>query len=119
MLAVVLTGVLMILFSRAPTMELAFPLLMLVSASTMLFFSTASATIQSIAPEAFRGRVASIYALTFGALPAGSLLDDVYEPAEYPPSTSMTAPVIQDASADRRKLTSPATSLGSPARPSG
>ena len=72
--SVALTGLLMMLFSRVPTMGLAFPLLMLVSASTMMFFSTASATTQSIAPESFRGRVASIYALTFGALPAGSLL---------------------------------------------
>ena len=73
-LAVFLTGVTMILFSRVPNMSTAIPMLMLVSASTMLFFSTASATIQSLAPEAFRGRVASLYALTFGALPVGSLL---------------------------------------------
>lgn len=73
-LAVFLTGVTMMLFSRVPTMGTAFPLLMLVSASTMLYFSTASATIQSLAPEAFRGRVASLYALSFGALPVGSLL---------------------------------------------
>ena len=73
-LSVFLTGIMMMLFSRMPTMHTAFPLLMLVSASTMLFLSMASATIQSIAPEAFRGRVASLYALTFGSLPVGSLM---------------------------------------------
>ena len=72
--AIALTGATMIVFSRVPTIQMAIPVLMLVSAWTMVFFSTASATVQSIVTDAFRGRVASIYALTFGSLPLGSLL---------------------------------------------
>ena len=72
--AIALTGTTMIVFSRVPTIHMAIPVLMLVSAWTMVFFSTASATVQSIVTDAFRGRVASIYALTFGSLPLGSLL---------------------------------------------
>ena len=72
--AIALTGATMIVFSRVPTIQMAIPVLMLVSAWTMIFFSTASATVQSVVTDAFRGRVASIYALTFGSLPLGSLL---------------------------------------------
>ncbi len=90
-LAVFLTGVTMMLFSRVPTMQTAIPMLMLVSASTMLFFSTASATIQSLAPEKFRGRVASLYALSFGALPVGSLLAGVLAQQLGAPTATLLA----------------------------
>ena len=36
-----------------------------------------------------------------------------------PPSTRSTSPVMNDASSEQRKRTAPATSLGSPSRPSG
>src|SRR6266705_1916116 len=36
-----------------------------------------------------------------------------------PPSTSTTSPVMNDASSEQRKRTAPATSFGSPSRPSG
>ena len=36
-----------------------------------------------------------------------------------PPSTSSTSPVMNDASSEQRKRTAPATSFGSPSRPSG
>ena len=73
-IAILLTGISMIVFSRVPSIVVAFPMLMLVSLGTMLYLSTASATVQTIVPDAFRGRVASLYALTFGTMPLGSLL---------------------------------------------
>lgn len=73
-IAVVLTGVSMIAFSRVSSIVIAFPMLMVASVGTMMFLSTTSATIQTIVPDAFRGRVASLYMLTWGTLPLGSLL---------------------------------------------
>ena len=72
-IAVVLTGVSMIVFSRVSSIVIAFPMLMVASVGTMMFLSTTSATIQTIVPDAFRGRVASLYMLTWGTLPLGSL----------------------------------------------
>lgn len=93
-IAIVLTGVSMIVFSRIPSIVIAFPMLMVISVGTMLFLSTASATIQTIVPDAFRGRVASLYALTFGTLPLGSLLAGSLAQRFSAPTATLTAGVV-------------------------
>ncbi len=72
-IAVVWTGIAMLVFSVVRSLEWAIPALMLVSVGMMLFFAATSALIQSMVPDEFRGRVSSLYALTFGLLPIGSL----------------------------------------------
>ena len=47
--------------------------LMIVSAAMMTLFSVSSATVQSTVPDEYRGRVSSLYMLTWGLFPFGSL----------------------------------------------
>jgi len=68
-----LTGVGMLGFALNSSLAMAFPLIMVVSIGVMAFFSTASATIQSIVPDEFRGRVSGLYMLSFGFMPVGSV----------------------------------------------
>ena len=48
--------------------------LMIVSAAMMMFFSVASAVIQSSVPDELRGRVTGLYMIAWGLFPVGSLL---------------------------------------------
>jgi len=61
-------------FSRVSSMAPAAPLLMLANGALMTFMSILSASVNSIVPDALRGRVASISTMTFGIFPAGSLI---------------------------------------------
>ena len=61
-------------FSRASGMAPAVPLLMLANGALMAFFSILAASVNSIVPNALRGRVASISTMTFGIFPLGSLI---------------------------------------------
>ena len=71
--SLVLTALSMVVMSRNSNPMMAFPVFMVLSIGVMAFLSTTSATIQSIVPDEFRGRVSSLYALTFGLMPVGSL----------------------------------------------
>ena len=61
-------------FSRVSGMAPAAPLLMIANGALMTFLSILSASVNSIVPDALRGRVASISTMTFGIFPAGSLI---------------------------------------------
>ena len=61
-------------FSRVSGMAPAVPLLMLANGALMAFFSILAASVNSIVPNALRGRVASISTMTFGIFPLGSLI---------------------------------------------
>jgi predicted MFS family arabinose efflux permease len=61
-------------FSRASSMAPAVPLLMLSNGALMTFFAMNAALVNSIVPDALRGRVASISTMTFGIFPFGSLI---------------------------------------------
>lgn len=69
-----LTGAMMVAFSRNPSMALAVPNLMVMSAGLMFFSTSAMSAIQGVIQEEFRGRVAGIYYLSFGLSPIGSLV---------------------------------------------
>lgn len=73
-LSVGLTSLTMLTFSQVTSLYLAFPVLIVSSVGMMVFFSTASALVQSIVPDEFRGRVTSISMLAFGTMPLGSLI---------------------------------------------
>ena len=47
--------------------------LMIISAAMMTLFSVSSAAVQSAVPDKYRGRVSSLYMLTWGMFPFGSL----------------------------------------------
>lgn len=68
-----LTAIGMAAFSQNESLNAAYPLVMMISIGIMGFFSTTSATIQSIVPDHLRGRVIGIYILSFGMMPFGSL----------------------------------------------
>ena len=72
--SLVLVAVSMVLFSQARSYGLAVPAVMLLSVGIGAFWTTTTATIQSMASDEFRGRVAGLYMLTWGVLPLGSLL---------------------------------------------
>ena len=61
-------------FSLAPSMAMAVPALIVLSASTMTFFAVVGASIQSAVPDHLRGRVTSLAVMSFGLLPLGGLL---------------------------------------------
>ena len=69
-----LTALSMAVLSQITDPAIAFPVFMVLSIGVMVFLSTTSATIQSIVPDEFRGRVSSLYVLTFGLMPVGSLI---------------------------------------------
>jgi hypothetical protein len=60
----------------------------------MLFFAETSALIQSIVSDEFRGRVSSLYSLTFGALPVGSFLAGSMAQKLGAPSATLIASVV-------------------------
>ena len=71
---VMLTSLSMVAMALNDSLVLAFPILMVGSIGVMGYFSTAQATIQSRLPDEIRGRVSGIYILTFGFMPAGSVV---------------------------------------------
>ena len=71
--SLVLTALSMVVLSQTSSPVLAFPVFGVLSIGVMVFMSMTSATIQSIVPDEFRGRVSALYVLTFGLMPVGSL----------------------------------------------
>ena len=63
----------MIAFSRSPLYGAAFPIIVVLSAGMMMFFSVTNASIQSVVRNDYRGRVSGLYMVTWGLFPLGSL----------------------------------------------
>jgi len=63
----------MIAFSRSPLYGTAVPIIVVLSAGMMMFFSITSASIQSVVRNDYRGRVSGLYMVTWGLFPLGSL----------------------------------------------
>jgi len=70
-------GLLLMVFSRAPWMELALPVLVLVGFSNTFYLTQVSMILQQTVPDQLRGRVMSLYSLCWNLLPLGGLLAGV------------------------------------------
>src|SRR3970282_284862 len=64
-------------FSRAPWMWLALPVLVLVGFSNTFYLTQVSTILQQAVPDQLRGRVMSLYSLCWNLLPLGGLLAGV------------------------------------------
>ena len=86
LLALCLLGVLMIGFTRSPSLPVACVWLFLSGATLMAVFSMVSSLVQLITPDEVRGRVMSVYNLAFrgggpfGVLIAGALIPEFTAP---------------------------------------
>ncbi len=70
-------GFLLMLFSRASSLWLALPVLVLVGYSNTFYLTHVSTFLQEHVPDRLRGRVLSLYALCWNLLPLGGLLAGV------------------------------------------
>ncbi|MBI2161744.1 MAG: MFS transporter [Candidatus Rokubacteria bacterium] len=70
-------GLLLMVFSRAPWMELALAVLVLVGFSNTFYLTQVSTILQQAVPDQLRGRVMSLYSLCWNLLPLGGLLAGV------------------------------------------
>ena len=61
-------------FSHSGTLLLAFPILMLYGATMVMTWTVAGALIQSVVPDALRGRIAALSMMTHAFFPLGTLL---------------------------------------------
>ena len=68
-----LFGVGLMAFSLSQWFALSFVMLVIVGGVAASYMTSANSLIQHIVPDAFRGRVLSIYMLTWGLMPLGSL----------------------------------------------
>ena len=75
---VLITGTLTALgvmaFSHSGTLLIAFPIIMLYGATMVMTWTVAGALIQSIVPDALRGRIAALSVMTHAFFPIGTLL---------------------------------------------
>ena len=85
--ALVLLGILLMLFSRTTSLPIALVALVGVGAFHILYMSVANTTLQVIVPDALRGRVMSLYMLDIGLTPFGTLLAGVSTQAFGAPTT--------------------------------
>lgn len=67
-----LTAVGLIAFSQSGTLILAFPIIVIYGAMMVMTWTVASALIQSVVPDALRGRVAALTVTTHAAFPIGT-----------------------------------------------
>jgi predicted MFS family arabinose efflux permease len=70
-------GVLLMIFSRSPSLGAALPVLVLVGFSNTFYLTQVSTLLQQAVPDQLRGRVMSIYSLCWNLLPLGGLLSGV------------------------------------------
>ena len=61
-------------FSHSGTLLLAFPIIMLYGMTMVMTWTVASALIQSVVPDALRGRIAALSVMTHAFFPLGTLL---------------------------------------------
>jgi predicted MFS family arabinose efflux permease len=73
LIGIAVMAVTMIAFSRSPLYGTAIPIIIVLSAGMMMFFSVTSASIQSVVRNDYRGRVSGLYMVTWGLFPVGSL----------------------------------------------
>ena len=73
LISIAVMAVAMIAFSRSPLYGAAFPIIVVLSAGMMMFFSVTSASIQRVVRNDYRGRVSGLYMVTWGLFPLGSL----------------------------------------------
>jgi MFS family permease len=72
--AILAAGLASIAFSQSPWLGLSLVILVGLGSALSVFFSSSSALVQSLTPDAFRGRVAGLYMMGWGLSPLGSLL---------------------------------------------
>lgn len=77
LIALVLQGVSLCLFSQMKSLPLALLSLVAVGGSQILFMATTHTVLQLTVPDALRGRVMSIYMLDRGMMPAGAFVAGV------------------------------------------
>jgi len=76
-IALVLQGVFLFVFSQMRSLPLALLSLVAVGGSQILYMATTHTVLQLTVPDSLRGRVMSIYMLDRGMMPAGALLAGV------------------------------------------
>ncbi len=67
----------MLVFALNTSFVMAYPILAVGSSGLMGFMSISSAALQDVLPDRLRGRIAAIYATTYGALPLGSIVSGI------------------------------------------
>ena len=67
-------GCLLTVFSRAPALWVALPILALVGMSNSVYLTQVNTLLQQKVPDQLRGRVMSLYALCWNLLPLGGLV---------------------------------------------
>jgi MFS family permease len=83
-----LAGAALIVFSFSKTLWLALPALYVVGMSSMLVAASTNTVLQSIVPDELRGRVASLYVMSFlGVAPLGALATGAVAERVGPPLT--------------------------------
>ncbi|MCX6023824.1 MAG: MFS transporter, partial [Chloroflexi bacterium] len=75
--AITLLGIFLVLFSQSPSLPMAMFFLVGVGACQIAFMATNNTLLQTIIPDALRGRVMSIYMLDQGLMPLGSMFAGV------------------------------------------
>ena len=73
LISIAVMAVAMIALSGSPLYITALPIVVVLSAGMMMFFSVTSAAIQSVVRNDYRGRVSGLYMVTWGLFPLGSL----------------------------------------------
>lgn len=85
--SLVLLGVCLILFSRTTSLPVAMLTLICIGSCQMVYMATTNTLLQTIVPDALRGRVMSIYLLDHGLTPVGALLAGVSTELTDAPTT--------------------------------
>ena len=84
----------MLAFSRSPLYGGAIPIIVVLSAGMMMFFSVTSASIQSVVRNDYRGRVSGLYMVTWGLFPLGSLVAGALAQAFGAPMATLLSGVV-------------------------
>ena len=83
-----LAGAALVVFSFSKTLWLALPALYVVGMASMLVAASTNTVLQSIVPDDLRGRVASLYVMSFlGVSPLGALASGAVAERAGPPAT--------------------------------
>ena len=95
-----ISGAALLAFSFSRTLWIALPALYLVGMSSMLVAASTNTVLQSIVPDELRGRVASLYVMSFlGVAPLGALAAGWLAERVGPPATLASCGVIALAAA--------------------
>ncbi len=94
LISIAVMAIAMIAFSRSPLYGAAFPIIVVLSAGMMMFFSVTSASIQSAVRNDYRGRVSGLYMITWGLFPLGSLTAGALAQAFGAPMATLLSGVV-------------------------